>query len=135
MTVKEILKKHGFRSTVHRVAVLEFFMVSQVAYATVEIEKAFKRKIDRVSVYRILHAFTEAQILCKLVDSSGTVRYVFDKHFGHSHHQPHYKCKTCNDVVELPQLPDAYIKQLRKLNIEQINILAEGTCRQCKSKF
>jgi Fur family ferric uptake transcriptional regulator len=130
----DILKANSFRVTQHRCAVLEYFMKSKSALTHSDLEKKFQNEIDRVSLYRILHSFSEKQLLFKLIDSKGVVSYVYDRH-NHSddgHYYPHYKCKSCNDVVELPELPKAYVDQLKKLNIDELNILAEGTCKECE---
>lgn len=136
MEATEILKLHGFRLTPHRIDILCFFMNSKRALSHSDLELAYKGKVDRVSLYRILHSFSEKKILCKLIDSKGALSYVFDLHSinNDSHVHPHYKCKSCNDVMELPELPTSYIEQLKKLNIEEFNILAEGTCEECQKK-
>ena len=134
MEAKDILKANSFRITQHRVAVLNHFMKSKSALTQADLENTFKDVIDRVSLYRMLHSFADKQILCKIIDSKGVVSYVFDNH-NHAddgHYHPHYKCKSCNDVVELPELPKAYLAQLKKLNIDELNILAEGTCENCE---
>ncbi len=136
MEAREILTTLSFRITSHRCDVLDYFIKSKSALTHADLERVFKGKIDRVSLYRILQAFSDKNILCKLIDCKGAVSYFFDKHAlqENSHVHPHYKCKTCNDVVELPELPKAYLQQLKKMNIEELNILAEGTCKACESK-
>ncbi|WP_439487969.1 Fur family transcriptional regulator [Algoriphagus sp.] len=133
---REILTTHSFRITSHRCDVLEYFIRSKSALTHADLERVFKDKIDRVSLYRILQAFSDKNILCKLIDCKGAVSYFFDKHAlkQNSHFHPHYKCKTCNDVVELPELPKAYLEQLKRMNIEELNILAEGNCKACEKK-
>lgn len=135
MEASEILRKHDFRVTQHRSNVLNHFMKSKSALSHADLENTFKDVIDRVSLYRMLHSFADKQILCKIIDSKGVVSYVFDNH-NHAddgHYHPHYKCKSCNDVVELPELPKSYMAQLKKLNIDELNILAEGTCENCEN--
>jgi Fur family ferric uptake transcriptional regulator len=136
MTVNEILSSHHFRKTHHRIEVLKLFINSKRSLNHSDIEKQFENKMDRVSIYRILNSFTEARILCKIIDSSGKTSYIFDNHTQHSEsqHQPHFKCKTCNDVIDLPELPKQYLDQLQKLNIDSLNLLAEGTCDTCNIK-
>lgn len=136
MEASVILKMNACRVTQHRLDVLNYFMQSKIALTQGDLEDKFKNKIDRVSLYRMLHSFSEKKILCKLVDSKGTLSYVFDKHSldNKDHIHPHYKCKSCNDVIELPELPESYMKQLKKLNIDELNILAEGTCDECQNK-
>lgn len=137
MEAREILKLYAFRLTQHRIDVLTYFMGSKTALTHTDLEQIYNGKIDRVSLYRMLHSFSDKKILCKLFDTSGAISYVFDKHStkDHSHFHPHYKCKTCNDVVELPELPKSYMEQLKKLNIDEFNILAEGTCNECQKSM
>ena len=134
MEANEVLKANSFRITSHRCTVLNHFMKSKSAYTHADLEMIFKDQINRVSLYRMLHSFAGKEIICKLIDSKGVVSYVFDNHNSQNdtHYHPHYKCKSCNDVIELPELPKAYMAQLQKLNIEEFNILAEGTCQQCE---
>jgi Fur family transcriptional regulator, ferric uptake regulator len=136
MDAQTILKQKDFRITSHRCDVLSYLISSKVALTHSDFEKKFKEKIDRVSLYRILNAFTEKHIICKIIDSQGTVSYVFDNHSNcdQSVAHPHYKCKSCNDVVELPALPKAYLDQLKDLKIDAINVLAEGICNECQDK-
>jgi len=131
---KEILRRNSFRVTRHRHDVLSYFMQSKVALGHSHLEKKYKGIIDRVSLYRILNSFTEKRILCRLIDSFGAATYVFDRHSSQvdAHIHPHYKCRSCNDVVELPELPNSYLKELEKLNIQELNILAEGICEDCQ---
>lgn len=134
MEPEEILKANSFRVTQHRCKVLNHFMKSKSAFTHSDLEKTFKDIIDRVSLYRMLYSFSEKQILCKIIDSKGVVSYIFDshKHTDNTHYHPHYKCKSCNDVVVLPELPEEYLEQLKILNIDELNILAEGTCKECE---
>jgi Fur family ferric uptake transcriptional regulator len=132
MEAKEILKNNSFRVTSHRCKVLNHFMKSRSSITHSDLEKTFKQDIDRVSLYRMLHSFSEKQILCKIIDSKGIASYIFNNHSHVSQFHPHYKCKTCNDVIELPKLPQEYVNQLKKLNIDELNILAEGTCKECE---
>lgn len=134
MKAQAILKQHLFRITRHRCDVLEHFIRSKGALTHPDLVQVFKNKIDRVSLYRILRIFSEKQILYKIVDSKGMASYVIDKEsrekFKNGH--PHYKCKCCNTIIELPKLPEAYLNQLSHLNIDELNILAEGTCKRCE---
>lgn len=133
MISESILKQHEIRITKHRIDVLSFFIKSARAISHNELEAFYEGKIDRVSIYRILNSFSEAKILCKLVDSKGKISYVFDKHSeddqGHGH--PHFKCNNCEEVTELPELPQSYIEQLSDLKIDHLNLLVEGICKKC----
>lgn len=133
MICESILEQHEIRITKHRVDVLSFFIKSARAISHHELEAIYEGKIDRVSIYRILNSFSEAKILCKLVDSKGKTSYVFDKHSedGQGHGHPHFKCNTCEEVTALPELPKSYMEQLSDLKIDHLNLLVEGICKKC----
>ena len=80
----------------------------------------------------MLSQLTEKNILCKIIDFSGNTSYIFDKNYSEDKtHHPHYKCKSCNDVLELPELPNEYLEKLKELRIDNFHLLAEGTCKEC----
>ncbi len=135
MEIIEILKKNSLRVTNHRLAVLKHISQTTSALSHSDLESNFKGEIDRVSLYRIINAFVKMKLIKKIIDAEGQKNYIFNE----KHHQkedvtvqPHYKCKTCNDVIELPELPEAYLEKIKGLNIDHINVLAEGVCDACK---
>jgi len=115
---------------------LNYFIQSDRAYTPSNLESVFKDDIDRVSIYRILSSLSEANILCKLVDLNGSTSYVFDNHSGceDTWNHPHFKCKSCHTVIELPELPEVYLQHLEDYKIDRFNFLAEGICRECEQK-
>jgi Fur family transcriptional regulator, ferric uptake regulator len=128
MNCEEVLKQHQLRITKQRIEVLRYYMNSTRAISHNELESHFDGTIDRVSIYRILHAFTKANILCKIVDSIGKTSYVTENI---KHSNSHFKCNSCNSVIELPELPESYLTKLPELNIQHLQLLAEGTCKNC----
>lgn len=134
MKAKAILKQHSFRITQHRCDVLNCFIHAESALSQNDLSRIFGNIINRVSLYRILRSFTEKQIIYKIVDSKGMVSYVLEHNQNEDVRSvhPHYKCKSCNTIIELPQLPEAYLHQLSHLNIDELNILAEGICKECE---
>ena len=133
MDCEYILKQHQLRITKQRIELLRYYMNSTRAISHNELEMHFDGTIDRVSIYRILHAFTKANILCKLVDSSGKTSYVIENSTNEKikHSNSHFKCNSCNNVIELPELPKSYLTKLTVLNIQHLQLLAEGTCKKC----
>lgn len=136
MKASEILRKSQLRVTPHRCSILNHFIQYDRAFTPSDLETVFKDEIDRVSIYRNLNSLSNSNILCKLVDSRGITSYVFDKHSGcaDTQNHPHFICKSCNTVIELPELPQIYFELLTSLNIDMFNILAEGKCKECEKK-
>ncbi|TVR14321.1 MAG: transcriptional repressor [Balneolaceae bacterium] len=133
MNTREILKAHDVRITSHRLDVLKHLIRFNHAFSHSTLEKQFKDKMDRVTIYRILDCFLEANLICKIVDSNGKVSYVFDNHSrkAEKHDHPHFKCYSCESVVGLPNLPDSYLAKLSGFKIDHLMVLAEGKCENC----
>lgn len=136
MDAKQLLKQHGFRATSHRCEVLNYFIKSNQALTHAQLEQKIKSKIDRVSLYRMLHCFYENNFLAKIIDSNNNTSYIFNQQIENTDKAtyPLFKCKTCHTVIQLPQLPENYLKSLQSKNIDKLQILAEGTCENCIKK-
>ena len=131
---KEILLSKNLRITKSRVKILDYFRNSNKAFSHTDLEKVFSIEMDRVSIYRILHAFEEAEILCKIIDSNASTLYTFTGgHASHTDH-PHFKCNECDNVQHLPDLPKQYLEKLNKHKITSFQLVVEGTCEQCLDK-
>ena len=129
MEAIEILKVNQLKATASRIGVLSLFLKTSKAISFNQLENDFKESMDRVTIYRILEAFMQKGLLLKLTDSKGKSSYVYTQN--QQIDTPHFKCSTCNSVVELPQLPDSYLKNVQNHSIHQIHFLAEGTCGEC----
>ncbi len=137
MEIIELLKSNSLRVTNHRLAVLTYIHQATSALSHSDLESNFKGEIDRVSLYRIINAFIEKNLIKKIIDAEGQKNYIFNAKHNQKEDvniQPHYKCKTCNDIIELPELPETYLEKIKGLNIDHINVLAEGVCDVCKEE-
>ncbi|MDO6803073.1 transcriptional repressor [Wenyingzhuangia sp. 1_MG-2023] len=129
---REVLKQHSLRVTSHRCELLDCFRQSDKALTFAHLEKKIKNKIDRVSLYRMLYSFSEKNILYKIIDSKKEINYIFNHHLKKYTHHSYFKCKLCNNIIRLPL---EYINSLKQyINVEELNILAEGTCNVCTKK-
>ncbi|HMP32459.1 MAG TPA: transcriptional repressor [Saprospiraceae bacterium] len=133
-TSKEILSDKNLRITNARIKILDYFKNSNKAFSHTDLEKLFSQEMDRVSIYRILHAFVEKDILCKIIDSNATVLYSYAGHQHKSHDHPHFKCNECDNIQHLPALPKQYLEQLHKNKVTNLQLTVEGTCDQCLNK-
>ena len=133
MSLEKLLISKQIKPTPHRLKVLEYLKHAKVAVTHADIQNNFSGIIDRVSIYRILISFEEVKLICKLVDSNSKVCYIFlnPPNEYKSMHPLHFKCKNCNDVLALPELPESYLDLLKGLRIERLNLLVEGTCPKC----
>lgn len=129
------LKSCKLKVTLPRRLVLEILSESDSPlnpYEIVEQAKSKDKKLDVVTVYRILDAFEGSNIVHKL---KGDGRYMIceepcDKH---CHHQ--FICDSCGDVSDLHISDEGFIKDLVKkfpgLNIKAHYFEFSGLCKKC----
>ncbi len=137
--VPATLKQHNLRHTEAREEVLDLFYSKNFALSHGGLEGELQERFDRVTIYRTLKTFLDKGIIHKVLDDEGTVKYAMCKDAcqsdDHTHHHDHvhFKClacgqTTCLDQVQIPSLPlpEGYKRQ-------EINLLVQGTCPDCKS--
>ncbi|WP_281638083.1 Fur family transcriptional regulator [Flavobacterium marginilacus] len=129
-----ILKENELKITQNRLDVLAIFLGSEKAFSLLDLEKILDEKHDRSSIFRSLQTYTEKGILEKFCNASGTSIYVFNHHKPDCNGKSHFKCKDCDNVVSLPNLPIEYLQLLGKNKMETMNLLIEGTCENCQNK-
>ena len=134
--MNEVLKSKGLRITETRQVILERLQGKQAAISQSDMENELGDEIDRVTVYRTLKTFVEKGIVHKILDDRGGVKYALCREDclpGHHHHDHlHFKCEICQQTTCLEQhlipeisLPAGYRK-------EEVNILVQGICPNCK---
>ena len=130
--VKRILKSHDLRVTDGRMDVLDFFLSQNKTLSFKEIHAEFKDS-DRVTLYRILNAFTENGVLHKIPNDSGYVNYgicheTCDPN-DHNHDHMHFKCDECGIIECLEQnIPTI---QIPGYQVKEANLILKGTCKIC----
>ena len=128
----EILKQRAQRITEQRVALLELLMDCSKAFAFTEIEEQLSLAVNRVTIYRTLQTFEDVGLVIKMVNRRGISRYMFN-HEAHNNTvtHPHLRCKSCDMVICLPCLPNEYLEQLQKYEIDDLYFLIDGVCPKC----
>ena len=131
---RDYLVSKNLRITESRIKILDYFLSSKKAFSHADLERVFSSEMDRVSIYRILHAFEEKELICKIIDSNANVLYSFAG-AGKSHHDhPHFKCNECDQVQHLPEIPKQYFDQFKNHKITHLQLTVEGTCEKCLNK-
>ncbi len=133
----EKLKKEGYRVTTARIFVLTIFRQSQKPLGAYQISKksaSFGKKIDVVTVYRILNLLEKLNLIHKV--GSG---YVACKKFeceneNHCHYQ--FICEKCSHAEEVHLEKDKIFKtfdnQFPNLTINSHHFEFFGVCENCK---
>ncbi len=134
--IKELLHTYQLRHTPCRADMLKLFKQKNIALSEPEIEKEFKDRYDRVTLYRNLGTFVKKGLVHKVLDDTGAKRYALCSHncstkTMHQHDHVHFKCVICGEVrclqeVSIPQLPlpEGY-------QTSEMNVLVSGTCPNC----
>ena len=129
---KDLLTHHDLRHTACREEVLDLFLSESHALSHADIEKNLEQLFDRVTIYRTLKTFLEKQIIHKVLDDSGNLKYALP-HL-HQHPHVHFKCHICGltnclEEVEIPriQLPAGY-------QIRNTDLLVQGVCNICNKE-
>ena len=111
---------------------MKVFLKDHRALSHARVGNLMEKEIDRVSVFRSLRDLSKAGILEKVMDSTGTALFHFSggKQYDLSDLHPHFKCKTCDQIAALPELPESYINKIANCSqVKHDNILLEGNCR------
>lgn len=131
---KAILKENGLKITQNRINVLVAFLGSEKAFSLSDLEKLFHYSHERSSIFRNLKTYAEKGILEKFCNASGTAVYTLNLHKPDCDGRSRFKCKDCETVVSLPNLPAEYLQLLGKNKMESMNLFIEGTCEHCQDK-
>ena len=132
--IKDILKNRNLRITDGRIDVLEFFLRKGKTLSVKDIQEELK-ETDRVTLYRILNAFTENGVLHKIPDDSGHVTFglchdTCDAE-DHNHDHIHFKCLECGTIECLEQIvPPVSIPGYQ---VKEANLILKGVCKSCKA--
>ncbi|MFN3343789.1 MAG: Fur family transcriptional regulator [Flavobacteriales bacterium] len=132
----DILLEKDLRKTPCRVFVLgEFIRKGNKGISETDLETRSKGKFDRVTIYRTLKTFVDADILHKVIDDDNVVKYALckeceDDH--HSHEHVHFKCTSCNTTSCLDEISIVSVDLPKGYKKIEANYLIIGTCPECK---
>jgi Fur family transcriptional regulator, ferric uptake regulator len=133
--IKDILKRNKLSVTASREKILNLFLEQTGALAHGDIEKRAGEKFDRVTVYRTLQVFVEKGIIHTIPTADNSIRYALckdDCEEGHHHdHHIHFVCTKCHNTYCLDDVVTPEIKLPKGYSAKQIEVVAEGTCKNC----
>ncbi len=129
------LKEASLKVTPARVAAMKLFESHDKPLDVAHIidDLAKKLDIDKVTVYRILNAFTEKGLLKKIEFGEGKARYELNKE---EHH--HLICQTCGAIKDISDCGvDKLVKEInqkKKFLIKSHSLEFYGECVSCQKK-
>ncbi|TLX77811.1 transcriptional repressor [Labilibacter sediminis] len=135
MSIEELLKLKGVRSTGIRLKLIQVLMNSEYPLQQKEIEERWDEHIDRVTLYRNLKFLTSIGIIHKIEVSEFITSYNVNNldDAEESSEHLHFHCVDCDKVICMPQhtideykLPEGFMPANKKLIID-------GTCKWCNT--
>ena len=132
----DILKQNHLSVTGSRKKILTLFLAYSRALAHNDIERKTGEKFDRVTVYRTLQTFVQKGIIHTIPTADNSIRYALCKDNcseGHHHdHHVHFVCTQCGNTYCLDDVVTPEIKFPRGYTFANIEVVAEGICKNCK---
>ena len=122
------------RNTAAKTAVLEIFDKSKTALSHTEIHKQIDDLCDRVTVYRILDRLVNEDIVHKIVNLDGTVKYAKCHHHAqrvHIHNHAHFSCEKCKEVTCMEDIEPSF-KVPKNYQVHEMNFTLSGICPNCR---
>ena len=139
LSPSELLRRKGMKVTDTRLQVLKLFFEKQEPLSHAAILKHFAglgQKPDRVTLYRVLSAFSNAQILHEVQEIYGPVRFCLHEPFIDecAGNHPHFLCRECKRMMCLhgQSLPRVNVPEGTLVEGKQLLIF--GLCPQCVSE-
>lgn len=132
---KDLLHKSNLKATPARLAILHLFEKSPTPLSIGDIVKNLpKNKVDLVTVYRIINALSEKNILRQIEFQHGHAHYELQK----THHH-HLICEVCGKVVDIPNCNIDSLKRqaLAQTDFAEVNehsFELFGICNSCAKK-
>ena len=137
VTAREMLREKGMRVTELRRKVLELLAEDGNPMSHMEIFERLAlegRVPDRVTLYRMLNAFTTMQLVHRIRGTDGTMRFSLHKprRTECPGNHPHFLCRTCGRMICL------YGQQLPRIDVPEGNLiegkqmLVFGICAACR---
>ena len=133
-----VLKKHGYKLTPQRRAVLKVLSSSQEHLTPADIYDKVRLEhpgIGLVTIYRLLQILTELGLICEVRANDNSRRYLLRRQPEHHHH---LICSSCGTVVDFT---DCDLSRLGKrlsretgFEIETHLLEFVGRCRGCQKE-
>ncbi len=135
-----LLKTQQLKKTPVRTHVLDLFLSKPHALSQPDVETAFAKQFDRITVYRTLRTFEEKGLIHKVIDLHGTARFALCSHEchtsnEHTHHDEHthFHCIKCEQVYCGSDLPTLTITMPEGFEMHDFQVQVTGVCRFCKT--
>ena len=122
------------RNTVAKAEVLRLLQASKCALSHAEIQHELHGLCDRVTIYRVLDRLLEEELVHKVVNADGGVKYASCNKCStgaeHKHNHLHFSCEICSQVTCLDMIEPMF-KLPRKYKVKEVHFTVSGVCPNC----
>lgn len=135
---KTTLKEKGYKVTLQREKILDTVIKNEHKQLTSEeiynIIKNDYPNMGIATIYRTMHIFEDANIVCKFDNDENGVRYeLIDINEKYQH--PHFICKKCGEIFAVKDfnlnLIENELKKNYKFEIVNYDVKVYGICPKC----
>lgn len=129
----DILKQNGLSVTESRKKVLSLFLTSKGALEHSSIEKG-AGNLDRVTIYRTLHSFTQKGLIHTIPSVDNTIKYALCKNCSHGHHHDdhvHFICEKCGITTCLEEVIIPEVSLPPRYSVRETEVIVKGECASC----
>lgn len=130
---EEMIRRTGDRATSGRVRILAVLLAEQRAVTHHEIEERLSggRRLDRVTLYRVLEWLNEKCFVHRVVSDDRVWRFRVNLD-SHPHQHAHFKCTRCTTVICLDDLKTRYDGPLPAgYRSQEVELTVKGLCAEC----
>ena len=126
------VKMKKTRNTKAKTKIQELIDSSSVALSPSEIHNSLEGICDKVTIYRILQRLMEADLIHKIVDTDGSIKYAscYSCQSVHEHDHVHFSCENCKSVTCLDDVKPKY-ELAKSYMVSEMNFIISGICPQC----
>nr|NQU90278.1 transcriptional repressor [Bacteroidota bacterium] len=128
------LQSKNIKPTAMRQLVLQVLTEQNTAINLHDLELKFDRA-DKVTLYRTLRTFEENQLIHRIDDGTGAVKYALCQEKCNCHPEDlhvHFLCTKCNQTYCLNDIPVPTINLPNSFSLESVNMVVKGVCSNCK---
>jgi Fur family ferric uptake transcriptional regulator len=120
------------RNTTAKSEIQELIVSSSVALSHSEIQKLLEGLCDRVTIYRVLERLIDEDVIHKIINVDGVVKYAgcHSCSTTHNHNHIHFSCQKCKSVTCLDNVEPTF-KLPKNYKVSEMNFTLSGLCPQC----
>lgn len=134
LSLEQELAAKKINPTAMRLLVLKFLKKQKGAVSLADIEASFEQS-DRVTIYRTVKTFESKGLLHSITTNNVTQYALCAQECDEKHHHDthlHFVCNNCKKTICLTQVSIPKIEVPADFQLDDIDVVAKGVCKDCK---